>query len=199
MTLEDMKQEWGAQQDAELVRLSPEEILLHVKAESRRLERQVRFRDWREIVAAAAALVIIVPGAIHANLVTRIGTVALVAAFALMGFALFRARRVAGPGSMEMSVAEVLRHERSRVEAQVRLLEGVMRWYLGPIFIALVTIVAGRAGLSVFTDGFAAGMAILSLVIYRLNRTAARTYLRPRLDELSHLLAEMGETGHRDT
>ena len=194
MTLDDMKQDWQAQQDAELVRLSPDEILSYVVSRSKRLDRQLRFRDWREYIAALVALAVITPGAIHAGLVARVGLVALSGAFLLMAFSLQRARRMPGVDEADQSVVQALRTERARVEAQARLLERVLLWYVGPILISLVVIVAGTAGASRFTVGFTLVMITLGFVIHRLNAHAVRKDLRPRLAELTRLLDEVGET-----
>lgn len=195
MTIDDLKNDWRSQRDEDLVRLTPDEILAYVATRSRRLDRQLRWRDWREYLAAAVALVVIAPGALRATALARVGLVALVGAFALMTIALHRARRVRDAVKGDESVAEALRTERVRVEAQVRLLDRVVFWYVIPISLAVVLIVAGTTGMWWATVGIALFMALVGLVIQRLNAWAVRTSLRPRLAELSRLQAEMDEAG----
>lgn len=191
MSLDDAKAYWWSQHDAGTPTLSDDDILALVKSEAKRFDRRIRFRDLREMIAAGVAVVLIAPSALHANLLTRLGVAALIAAFVLMSVKLHRSRRMPGAAGMEQPAALVLKRERSKVDAQIRLLETVLWWYLGPIWLALVMIVAGRAGASWFTLGCAAVFTLLSIVLYRLNMHAARRYLRPRRDELSRLLAEV--------
>ncbi len=194
MALDDLKGDWQAQQDAELVRLSPDEILSYVASRSKKLDRQLRFRDWREYIAAIIALAVIAPGTIHAGPVARVGLAALTGAFLLMAFSLQRARRMPGADQADQSVVMALRNERARVEAQARLLERVLLWYVGPILVSVVVIVAGIAGASLFTVAFTIVTAMLGFVIHRLNAHAVRKDLRPRLAELTRLLDEVGDT-----
>ncbi len=195
MSLDDAKGYWWSERDADVVRLSPEEILLYVKSEARRFDKRIRFRDLREVIAAIVGLVLIVPAAVHGTLLTRLGVVALIVAYALVVVRLYRARRIPSAARMELPVAVALEHERSRVAAQIRLLESVFVWYLAPISLGVIMIIAGRAGASWLTFGCAAAVALLSLVLYRMNVNAARRHLQPRLEELSRLLGEVSAAG----
>jgi hypothetical protein len=127
MTIDDLKEDWRSQRDEDPVRLRPDDVLAYVTSRSRRLDRQLRWRDWREYLAAAVALAVIAPGALHATALARLGLAALVGAFALMAVALYRARRMPGAADGDESVIRALRNERERVAAQVRLLDRVLR------------------------------------------------------------------------
>lgn len=191
MSLDDAKAYWWSQHDAGTPPLSDDDILALVKSEAKRFDRRILFRDLREMIAAGVAVVLIAPSALHANLLTRLGVVVLIAALVLIAVKLRRARRMPGAAGMEQPAALVLEGERSKMDAQIRLLESVLWWYLGPIWLAVVMIIAGRAGASWLTLGCTAVVTLLSLALYQLNMHAARRYLRPRRDELSRLLAEV--------
>lgn len=198
MSLDDAKADWWSQQDAGTPPLSDDDTLALVKSESKRFDRRILFRDLREMIAAGIGVVLIAPSARHANLLTRLGVVILIAALVLITVKLWRARRMPGAAGMEQPAALVLKGERAKVDAQIQLLESVLWWYSGPIWLALVMIIAGRAGASWLTLGCAAVITLLSWALYRLNVYAAHRYLRPRRDELSRLLAEVDPSSDAD-
>lgn len=189
MNIDDARTWWRSPQNEEAPPLSDVALLALVKAEAKRFDRRIALRDLREIAAAAIAAVLIAPTAVHANLLTRLGVLVMVAALVLVVVTLLRARRVARAPHMEQPVAFALRADRANIDAQIRLLKSVLWWYVGPIWAGLVMIFVGRAGLSWLTLGCVLAITLLSILVYRLNVFAADSYLLPRRTELSRLLA----------
>jgi hypothetical protein len=142
------------------------------------------------MVGAAIGVALIAPTAIHANGLTRLGVVVVIAAAVLIAVKLSRAARAPFEAGVDHPVAVALRAEWTQLNAQIRLLESVLWWYVGPMWLGLVMIIAGRAGASWLTLGCSAAVTVLSLVVLQLNAIAARRHLRPRRDDLSRLLAE---------
>jgi hypothetical protein len=195
MSLDEAKTYWWSQHEGGPLPRSSDDILRLVKSDAKRFDRRILFRDLREMIAAGIAAVLIAPGAVHASLLTRLGVVVVIAALVLVAVRLHRARRTRSAAGMDRPVARVLKEERGKIDAQIRLLETVLWWYVGPIWLGVIMIIAGRVGTSWLTLASAAVVTLLSWALYRLNVHAARQHLRPRRDELSRLLAEVDPSG----
>lgn len=189
MTLDDAKADWDAQTPAWT--LSDDDVLALVTSEARRLDRRIRLRDWREMIAGGVGVALIAPVAVNGNVVTRLGVAVLIAGVIGIAVRLHRARGVRGADRIDAPVAEVLRAELAKVETQIHLLESVLSWYVGPLAIGVVMVFAGRNGLTWGTLAYVGVVGLVSWVIHRLNAHAARERLYPRRDELTRLLAHV--------
>jgi putative copper export protein len=171
--------------------LSADELLAFVKSEAKRFDRQILLRDLREVIAGVLAIALIAPTAVRANLLTRLGTVVVIAALVFIVVRLTRARRESRGDAMDRPVALVLRAEQAKIDTQIRLLETVFWWYVGPLWLGMVMIIAGRDGISWLTLVLVAALTALSVALLRVNAHAARRYLRPRRDRLAQLLGDV--------
>jgi hypothetical protein len=193
MNIDDTKQVWLSD-DGPPWRQSPEELLAFVRSEARRFDRQILLRDLREVIAAALAAVLIAPTALHANLLTRVGTVVVIASLALIVVRLARARhaqRRDAVGSMHRPVALVLRSEKAKIDGQIRLLETVLWWYVGPLWLGLAMVIVGRANVSWAAAAWTAALTASSILLVRVNASVARRYLGPRRDRLARLVEQL--------
>lgn len=181
-------------EDDGLTQLDDGDILALVHAGARRFDRQIKHRDWRELIASAVVVVAIAPATVQGPLLARVGACIVLGGLALIALQLWRARRFGGGGAdMTLPVAATLRAERQRVNAQIALLEGVAWWYVAPLTVGSVLLVAGRGGRGAWslTLGYVIVVALIGWWIIALNRRAVLRHLRPRLDELSALLAQL--------
>ena len=124
----------------------------------------------------------------HSSWVTRGGALLVLAGCVVTLLRLRRARSSQPAASAALPLAVVLRAERERVEAQIRLLRSVLWWYIAPLMAGVVLVMAGMAGLSWITLAYTAAVIVFSTFIYRLNRDALRGVFVPRRDELARLL-----------
>ncbi|HEX6047906.1 MAG TPA: hypothetical protein VFZ21_01510 [Gemmatimonadaceae bacterium] len=196
MTLDDAKVDWDAQ--TPVWTLSDDDVLALVRSEARRFDRRIRLRDWREMIAGGVGVALIAPVAVNGNTLTRLGVAVLIVGFIGIAIKLHRARRVRGADRTDAPVAEMLRAERAKVEAQIRLLESVLWWYLAPIAIGVVMVFAGLDGPTWTTLGYAAVVGVMAWWIRRLNAYAARERLYPHRDELTRLLAQVSPATDAD-
>ena len=179
----------------ELTRLTDEDLLALVQTKSRHFQRQIRFRDWRELIAGAVAGILIAPAAVRGPLVARAGALVILGGLVLVAFRLWQARRPTAPSAIDVTlpVATALGAELRRVDAQIALLEGVAWWYVAPLIGGSVLLVAGwhgRAGW-LFTLSYAIGAALLAWGIIALNQRAVRRVLQPKRNEIVGLLAQI--------
>ena len=186
----------GPTGDAGLTMLDEDEILAVVRSGARRLDRQIRLRDWRELIAGLVAAVLVAPAAAHGPIVGRLGAIVILGGLVLLVVRLRRARCVGGASGADPSlpVAHALDAELRRVDAQIGLLESVGWWYVTPLLGGSVLLVAGRSGGR--APGFLLGYGLVAVLfgwgIVVLNRTAARRALQPKREQLKAMLEELG-------
>lgn len=156
-----------------------------MKERSERYDRKLFWRDVREI--GAAVLVAAFYGheaATAGEPLARAGALVVVAGAALVVWMLLRARRSTASDA-GASRAERVRAEIGKIDAQIRLLETVHRWYLAPLVVGLtlMTAAGGIAGWpEVLTLGVVYGGSVL---VWHLNRRAADSGLRPHRRDLA--------------
>jgi len=190
MTLDDARKLWASGGAAGRSGASEAELLRAVVQRSAGLQRSIRRRDVREMVAAVVALLLLAPVLVKGPWLARAGVLVIAAGCALIIAKLGRARRLPAPGA-DWPLAEALRAERSRVEAQIRLLETVLWWYVAPLVGGAILVVLGLSGLTRMTISYALVAAALSAGVYWLNRRAVTKHLRPRKAELDGLIARL--------
>jgi hypothetical protein len=179
----------------ELTRLTDEEVLALVQTRSRRFQRQIVFRDWRELIAGGFVGVMIAPAVLRGPVLARVGAVVVLAGIALTAFRLLRARRLGATRVTDptVPVTTALRAELDQVDAQIALLRSVAGWYVAPLIGGSVLLVAGSRGLAGlwFTLGYAAFSSLLGWGIIAVNRRAVRRTLEPKRREIQSLLAQI--------
>lgn len=196
MTLEEYRDAWqgpGTDPEADL---DEEELLAEVKERSEAFDRTIRRRDWLEI--AAAALVVIAFGyeALTSEAwLARIGAAVVVAGSVLVVWRLRSARRDGRDELAGRPVAERLRAELEKVDAQIRLLESVLWWYVGPLAAGCLLFVVGIGDGHLGTLISVAVILAVSVLVWWLNRRAVRRSLRPRRRELARMLDRIEANG----
>ena len=179
----------------ELTRLDDEDILALVHTRSRRFQRQIRFRDWRELIASAIVAIMIAPAVLRGALLARAGAIVILLGLVFVALRLWRASRLTGPRATDMTlpVTAALHAELRQVDAQIMLLESVGWWYVAPLVGGSLLLVAGSRGRAgwLFTLGYAIGAALLSWGVIALNRRAVRRVLQPKRNEIVNLLAQI--------
>ena len=175
----------------EPTQLQDDEILALVHTRTRRFRRQIRFRDWRELVASGVVAVMIAPAAIRGPIVSRLGATIILAGLVVVAYRLRRAGRLLKGGAFDptLPVAAALQAELAQVDAQITLLDSVGWWYVAPLIGGSIVLVAGGRATVAFAAGYALFAALLGWGIITLNRRAVRRTLRPRREEVAALLA----------
>lgn len=170
------------------------DVLARVQSESRRLDRRIRRRDARELIAAVIGGLLIAPGMLRGPLLSRIGAAIVIGGLVVIAVRLMRARNVDSAASdASLPVVAALEAELRRVEAQIALLVSVLWWYVTPVLAGAFMIVAGRLGASRITLAYGVAVMLLAWGIVALNARAARRVLYPRRAELRALLAQFDD------
>ena len=196
MNLDDAKACWQSQEQLAGVAMSDSQLLEMVREKSRAFDAKIRKRDLREIlVMVVCAPFVLVTLLRPSSWVARAGAVLVLAGCAFIYWKLRRARRAGdrAAAGAALSLTEVLRAQRAKVDAQIDLLESVLWWYIAPLAIGAVMVVAGALGITGFTIVYAFLVGLMSWRIYVANRRAVARVLRPQRDEITQLLQQAGE------
>lgn len=191
MNIDEAQRIWQSQTIPEASTMSEDEMLQLVKRESSAFDRTIARRDRRELIAGAVVSILFLPLLVSGPWLSRIGVLVVFAAFASIYRRLAAARRVEASERVDLSLAELLESERTKVDGQIRLLESVVSWYIIPPTVGAMLIVIGVDGLRWSTAAYALFALVVSVVVYWLNRQAVRYDLRPRRSELDRLIHEL--------
>ncbi|HEY3756615.1 MAG TPA: hypothetical protein VGL42_10740 [Opitutaceae bacterium] len=163
---------------------------------SRKLARALFWRDIRELLAAALLMFLFVKDALHrgsAGWPIWLGIALLVPVAGFFVKERIRAHyRKTAPNA---SVLEKVEADLAELRRQRSLLQNVGKWYLGPIFLSWLVVLAsthfhGLGGIlrtPLQMSGYAAGGVALFYFIWKLNRRAVRRQIDPRISELETL------------
>jgi membrane protein implicated in regulation of membrane protease activity len=193
MTLEQYREAWQEHEGRE-VPPPDDDLVAWVARRAEEFEKRIRRRDLVETVAAGAVVVFFGREvATAASLLAKAGAAVVVAGACLVVWRLRRARAELEADGAGRPVAERLRVQRRKVEAQIELLESVLWWYVAPPALGGALFVYGVSGASWSTALALAVVAGISAFVLWLNRRAVRRDLRPRREELNRRLRRLEE------
>lgn len=172
------------------------EAMSDLRGRMERLRRTAAARDLREAVAAFIVVGIFTWTAFVApQPLARAGSIVIVisALFVVIW------ARVAGGRNRELEtglpVVEFFRRELRYVERQIRLLRSVFWWYIAPNLIGVELFFLGFRDAGRVIWLLLAFPVVIAVVVYWLNRLAARTHLEPLRDEIVRLLRDLEPNG----
>lgn len=188
MSLDEYRDIWqGQEPDDEPEDL--EEVLSEVKERSEEYDRKLFWRDVREIGASVVVMGLFGWLAFTEEaLLARIGAAIVVAWSGLVIWKFRRARRSGEDELAGRPVTERIRAEIEKVGAQIELLESVLWWYIGPMVVGIVVMVAAGGIEGWFEPAFLVGLAAFGAFVWWLNQRAVDNYHRPRREELVRTL-----------
>ncbi|QCR21256.1 hypothetical protein [Pontibacter sp. SGAir0037] len=186
---DELKRLWQQASHEEVVRYNKTRLLDDLNKELKRMEKGLRNRDIREVVAAIA----IVPAFgfiayVKGDIFLIIGAILLVLTCLLIIYSLNRARKYE-PKGLDTSLRDYLQQQKTFVDQQAKLLQNVLYWYILPLFVSMLFIVRG---LSHEISAYAI-MVFLAIGLYYLNREALKKDLVPLQEKLKAALEELEE------
>lgn len=199
MNLDDAKALWSSDNeptnDTMSTRaLSDSDILHLVKEQSEAFDKKIWRRDLLESIAAAAVFGFFGWLAWHdPSHLVQIGSLIIMSGSAFIFWRLRRARTRFADAPMDQPVKQMLRRERAKVDAQIRLLGSVFWWYIAPLLVGLLFVTVGDNGWSTFTFVYGSAVLLGAVGIYALNQRVVRHSLCPRREELTRLLDQVKE------
>ena len=199
MELDDMKNVW----QQELVLQNRDTDFASVRQAVDKYDRKARF-SWLLEISVGVLLVVLFGGFWLAMLITQtlhplahLGLFALVAGCAFVVWKIVHERKVTTNDDWTLSAKLDIQIEKR--EKEIKLLKSVAYWYLAPLFVGIVL---GTYGLHVnLTEDYLPGLSLwgywalcllLYVGIYFFNQHALKTKVRPVLEQLYGLRAELG-------
>jgi Flp pilus assembly protein TadB len=199
MNLDDAKALWTSDHEPtdetmSTRTLSDSEILRLVQEQSEAFDQKIRRRDLLESIAAVAVCLFFgwLAWDDPSPLVTA-GSLIIIGGSALIFGRLRWARMRSADAPTDQPVTQRLQHEREKTDAQIRLLESVLWWYIAPLLVGLLLVTVGDNGWSAFTFIYGTVVLLGAGWIYVLNQRAVRRSLRPRREKLTRLLNQVSE------
>ena len=196
MNLDEAKSYWQSHEQLPGVAMSDAQVLEMVQERSRAFDARIRKRDLRETLAMVVGAPFVLMTLLQpSSWLARAGAALVLASCALIYWKLHRARGVGDrtESSLALPLTEVLRSQRAKMDAQIDLLESVLWWYIAPLAIGVVMVVAGASGVTGFTIVYAFLVGVMAWRIYTVNRRAVTRVLKPERDGLTRLLQQVDE------
>jgi hypothetical protein len=194
---DDLKNLWQTQQDHPKLRISPELLLREVQRNHRTFRMEILMRDIREIAVAIPCVGLFIYLALTGwgwPWWIMAGACLWVAGFLLLDRLIGRHRQ-ATPG---VSIVDCAASSLKQVNHQIWLLRHVLWWYLLPLYVGELAVLAyygqqvwGSAWDLAFIGAVAALCTAISVGVYWLNRLASHNELVPRRQELEALVSEL--------
>lgn len=161
-----------------------------LRAQDRKIRRQVRRRDlletWAAVLVAVFFALAVVGLASRGQWVGSGFALLLMAWAALVPLRLRRARRQVPAEAPQLSLVDNLSRQRDAALAQARMLEQVWLWYLTPPMIGIFGLTLALRGPSTFSLVYLASVLVLYAVIAWINCRVARTKFRAHAERLQH-------------
>ena len=162
-----------------------------LRERANRFETKIRQRNLIEYVAAAIVVIVYAGYTLFLpDPMSKLGSVMIIAGVL---YAMWQLRRRASPGKADLAASAMAFH-RAELLRQQRALEGIWRWYLGPMAPGLVVFIVGpalRQPPESWLD-VSMGLGVCALVfaaVWWLNWRAARK-LRREIERLDALARE---------
>jgi hypothetical protein len=189
MLLDDLQKTWQSQPEAR-VRVDPEVLLAELRRNQRTFKLTIFWRDFREVIAAAAMTVFFAYQGIEKgwSWFLLAGACFWVGGFILVD----RYRRRGRAASFGDSMLGCVDASLEAVEHQIWLLRNVLWWYILPLGIAMAVVIV-HMGMQpddlpwfrwIVIGIVGVICAAANVFVYWLNQRAVRTELEPRRQEL---------------
>lgn len=190
-----LKKLWKEQQLAPASPVPDAELISHMKNKMKKFDRQIFWRDARELVACVF-IVLFFSCAIpfSPSTLSAAGCLVLVLSAIYIAWRLIAARRAHPPMPESAPTGDFVRAELAKVDRQIHLLRTVLWWYLLPLFVGVELFVIGLPSAPGEKLAMSAIMAALCAFVYWLNLWAVRKHLTPLQQELAKTLDSLGQS-----
>ena len=181
---------WKSSSNQERVKFEKSRLMLEVQSSIDRLDRIIKYRDMREMIAVAIVIPAFVFQAFKTPFILSKIACVFIILFAIYVVIQLRKAKRHRPGRLTETYLEYLHKTKEYLNVQKQLLDTALYWYILP----------GYIGISLFTLGtgklpYIIKMQVLSvafgILAYFLNKRAVNKTLLPRLQKIDELIKVM--------
>lgn len=200
MNEQELKKLWQQQPLNAPPKEAPQELPVAMEQRTKHFGRTIFWRDVREVAACVFIVFAFLPNLFRpASMLTKAGCVLLVLSAIYIGCRLVLSKRRGDRRLTTHSIRNYLQDELRKVEVQIHLLRTVLWWYIMPLYIGAVMVVAGRANELGFKVTFSLGYAVVCAGIWWLNQYVVKKTLLPLKADLEQTLQEFTEPSATET
>ncbi|MGQ0635476.1 MAG: hypothetical protein ACT4QC_12750 [Planctomycetaceae bacterium] len=195
MNLDDLGREWRATNEVAATQEQRDRL---IAVTCRRVERfwgQIVRRDLIETVVAVVLIFVFGRMVISLDdLISKVGAGIVLLCCVFIIWKLHRARTVQRPAPIDAPVRDFCRIELDRLDRQIRLLGGVLWWYIAPILVGADLVYVGSSGLGIDSLFYVLFTVLLGWFILAMNRLTVTGQLKPLHEEVAGVLSQLEGT-----
>ncbi len=144
MLEQELKEIWQHSSEGEQIKFKMSKLMIDMEARVTRMERNIKNRDRREIIASLIGIPLFGYFAYEIPfLVTKIACVFAVLFFVYVIYKLKNAQKLRSSIDVASSFSEQLEAQRNYLKEQSKLLDNVLYWYVLPPFIMNIVFILG--------------------------------------------------------
>lgn len=209
MLEQELKEIWKTASQAEKIKFNLSRLMIDLNDKMRSIERAIRRRDRREIVAAV--LMIPIYGYLAYEIpfmVSKIGSVLILIWCIYVIFKLRNVQKKKRTKDLSLSFSEQLVSQKTQMTQQAKLLDTVLYWYLLPPYIGNIIFIFGLSDpteygwSNILLDqllplplpykiGYLIFGAVTSGVILWLNKSVVKKTLKPLINDTEEVLLQL--------
>ena len=195
MTFDDLRSCWQESRPDPVPGDQQSELISHVTRRVERLSSAFAQRDMIETVFACLGIFFFGRAFLRFDQsMAQAGAAIVVISCLFIIFWMHRTRLVRRRSSPDAAVRDYCTVELDRLNRQIRLIQSVAWWYIGPPLLGVNLLYTGLHGWSLASLTYLTGSLLLGWIIYRLHIHGAKKQLIPARDELQQLLDDFSES-----
>lgn len=200
MSDQEMKDIWLSGDGMEKINLDQSQLVDNLNQKTKKLDRTLFFRDFREIIAALFVMCVFGYKAFgEMQIVSKITSAMLVVWAAYIIYRLLDVRKYKKMIDVSQSFKHQLLQQKTYLKQQAHLLDSALSWYVGPFAVILTIRIIGESiadpfMVQLFSYGIGLGILYLfSWGLYALNKKAAKLTYLPLIKNIDEVLVGLDE------
>jgi len=174
MNDKDLKKIWKDAAFNDRLQLNHQKILTDIHTANQKLDRQIKWRNVREIVAAIVVIIFFaIFFFITISSIVKFGIVLLILAALFIICKLLQVRNKKQPNGIALSIKDQLIHRKNYLKQEQALLTNILYWYLLPLTIPAIII---EIGFDTYRPGYWLSAVCLLGFIFWLNQKGAKQF-----------------------
>jgi len=202
MSDQELKDIWMRAGDDEAIELDLPQLVVNLKEKTKKMDRNLLFRDFREIIAAIFIIIFFgYKSIVDSSTFTKITSLMFVVWAGYVIYRLLDVRKFKKAVDISQSFKGQLMQQKKYLEQQANLLDSVLSWYVGPFAVIMTIRILGASyddhmslWLIVVREGIMLTITYLfSWWLYRINKKAAQMAYLPLVKNIDRVLVQLDD------